>query len=108
MFQLGDNAKRKLPPKPDYPNFVLPKSQAARNTSTAPCCCSVCIIARKKVGDKFPFKGKGNPLGKPKQKPESPAAETLAVCSKCWGVLQAGREINISAARLKWKVMWSH
>ena len=30
-------------------------------------------------------------MGKPKQKPESPAAQTPAVCSKCWGVLQKGR-----------------
>ena len=30
-------------------------------------------------------------MDRPKQKPESAAAQTLAVCSKCWGVLQKGR-----------------
>ena len=92
IFQFGENAKRKLPPLPDYGNFIRPKDQVTRNSTAEPCGCSVCSIAREKVGGGVPlFKGEGNPLGRTHEKPDSPAAETLQVCNKCFSILQKGR-----------------
>ena len=89
IFQFVENVKRKLPPLPDYGNFLCPKDQVTRNSSTEPCGCSVCSIAREKVGGKVPlFKGKDNPLGRSCEKPDSPTAETLLVCNKCFSIMQ--------------------
>ena len=55
------------------------------------CNCQICLIARKRFDNPAHAVLHSNKVGAPSTNPKSPPAKTLAVCSKCWGVIGKGK-----------------
>ena len=84
----GENSHRKLPPKPDYENFKFPAAMT-RQSAADKCSCTTCLIGREKGNGKV-YTYEGNPLGRPRTIPKSPAGQTIPVCSKCLTIKKKG------------------
>ena len=90
-MQEGDDAKRKLPPTPDYHSLSVNIKPTTRSRAETKCDCQICVIGRLNGAEYLEYEKKmAIKIGRTRSKPETPPSKKLPLCSKCLGMMSRG------------------